>query len=71
QKPDICLQLPILRLTEKHLVQPGASIYAAAKPTWMYLRRPGVLPVTVAPVTDPTATSPVMSIIGFHQATAE
>ncbi|MCU1788321.1 hypothetical protein CUU54_05525 [Pectobacterium polaris] len=29
QKPDICLQLPILHLAEKCLVQPGASIYAA------------------------------------------
>ncbi|KHS78493.1 hypothetical protein RC83_21490, partial [Pectobacterium brasiliense] len=29
QKPDICLQLPILHLAEKRLVQPGASIYAA------------------------------------------
>ncbi|MEI0695350.1 hypothetical protein SOV99_12135, partial [Pectobacterium aroidearum] len=29
KKPDICLQLPILHLAEKRLVQPGASIYAA------------------------------------------
>ncbi|MFW5403135.1 hypothetical protein, partial [Pectobacterium carotovorum] len=31
QKPDICLQLPILHLAEKRLVQPGASIYGESQ----------------------------------------